>query len=115
MTEVSGARSSACRQMGPSTWRLVRGSLSSWIQAPAGDRCSCYWNTLYRVLSVPEMETVWLVGLWPNTPQKAAGVLTLPPVSEPRLMMVPALACSAASPPAQLRRYSTVQYSTVQY
>ena len=72
-------------------------------------------HPVYRVLSVPEMETVWLVGLWPNTPQKAAGVRTLPPVSEPRLMMVPALACSAASPPAQLRRYSTVQYSTVQY
>ena len=80
---------------------------------PGACRCSGYWNTLYRVLSVPEMETVWLVGLWPNTPQKAAGVRTLPPVSEPRLMMVPALACSAASPPAQRRQYSTVQYSIV--
>ena len=86
------------------------------------DPGACRWFVLLEhpvqgvvVLSVPEMETVWLVGLWPNTPQKAAGVLTLPPVSEPRLMMVPALACSAASPPAQLRRYSTVQYSSVQY
>ena len=67
---------------------------------------SCYLSTLvpraygrarrYRGLIVEHAGTV---GLWPNTPQKAAGMRMLPPMSLPSPAAAPAAASSAASPP----------------